>query len=86
MIDVDSQCKKGTLIYFDGRCSHGVKIIKGSGIGRLDVFAVPAYFQVWARQEILACSSRVYVEEFIDRFPLLRATRALVDKFKHLMR
>ena len=72
---------------FGAALGLGLTVIgAGLGIGRLVVFAVPTYFQAGARLEVLARSSKIYVEEFIDRFPLLRATRTLVGKFKRLMR
>jgi len=85
-VDIDSQCDKGALIFFDGRCSHGVKTIQGKGIGRLVVFAIPTYFETGSRLEVFARSLKVFIEEYIDKFFFLKAVRSFLGRIKSFLR
>jgi hypothetical protein len=46
LVDVDSNLEKGDVLFFDGNCSHEVKLIESSGgIGRMQAFAIPSVFK-----------------------------------------
>lgn len=48
-VDVDLNMRPGSVIFFDGTCPHGVDRIQplpGSTVGRLQMFAIPAYFEL----------------------------------------
>ena len=83
IINIDSHCNKGSLAFFDGRCSHGVKKIQGSNVGRLSIFAIPHHFKRDARLEVLVRSSKILVKEYTDTVPLLKTIKR---KFKELKR
>ncbi len=45
-INVDDLCQLNDVIFFDGRCGHGVDLIKSNkNIGRLAFFSIPTFFE-----------------------------------------
>ena len=64
--DVDAGCRPGDLIFFDGRCRHGVQRIEGAE-GRLAVFAIPTYFVPGWKGAVALRSLRIWATELRSR-------------------
>ena len=70
IIDIDSNIKKGDLIFFDGRNKHWVKKIKSSQlnqIGRLASFAIPTYFEKSYSYAVLIRSIKIFIYQVFSK-------------------
>tara|TARA_B110000977_G_C11040111_1_gene478554 strand:+ start:57 stop:794 length:738 start_codon:yes stop_codon:yes gene_type:complete len=43
-INIDEKIGLGDILFFDGRYEHGVDLVKGSGVGRIQMFSIPTNF------------------------------------------
>lgn len=68
--DVDADCRPGDLIFFDGRCRHGVEVIEGDQ-GRLAVFAIPTFFVPAWKGAVALRSFRIWRTELKSRVAAL---------------
>jgi hypothetical protein len=71
MVDIDSYCAPGDLIFFDGICEHGVDTIRGGICGRLAVFAIPTYFKRDAKSQVALRSAKILSTEITEKLPFV---------------